>query len=374
MLRPYRYFRYRLGVNGKIARFPNRRRFYLTSVLTRYATRFVRRNAPDKHPFFLEYAPWAPHESHKDVGETSVHAARGQQSTRCAGTTLPAPRDDNAFLEEPMPMPPSFDEADMSDKPNFMQTLQRFGEPGVHSLRDMVRRYRCRLASLPAVDRGVDRLLRTLANTGELDNTVIVFSSDNGFMRGEHRLALGKDLPYDESIRVPLLMRLPPSLAPISPGSVLHEPVANVDIAPTLLDLAGADSCISPSRCRVMDGRSLLPLLQGSTSGWPVDRGILVELRQGNPCRYEALRTSQYLYAEYVEEINPVTQLCEPSDEHELYDLDSDPYELQNLDPPGGPEALPGVETGLQQRLEALRPCSGIEGRDPPPPRGRYCD
>ena len=123
-----------------------------------------------------------------------------------------------------------------------------------------------------------------------------------------------------------------------------------------------------------MDGRSLVPLLRGDTSAWPQDRGILIELRQGNPCRYEAIRTPGNMYAEYVEEVDPATGTCEPSTQKELYDLQSDPFELTNLDPPGGDTDPSSLELELQERLEELRGCSGIQGRDPAPPRGRYCD
>jgi N-acetylglucosamine-6-sulfatase len=369
MLRPFRYFRLRLGVNGKVTRFPNRARDYLTSVLSRYAVRFVRRNAPRKRPFFLWYTPWAPHEAHPGTRNTK----RGARSSRCDGTAIPAPRDDAAFLEQSLPNPPSFDESDVSDKPSFIRASLHFNQPGAHTVRDIVQRYRCRLASLPAVDRGIGRILDALAKADELDNTVIVVTSDNGFFLGEHRLALGKNLPYEEAIRVPLVMRLPPSLGQVPPGSTIHEPVANIDLAPTLLELAGAKPCISSLQCRVMDGRSLMPLLHGETSAWPPDRGILIELRQGIVCRYEAIRTPRYVYAEYVEEIKPGTGTCEPTDERELYDLQADPFELNNLEPPGGPTPA-AVESELEQRLEELRPCSGIEGRDPQPPRGRFCE
>ncbi len=384
MLRPFRYFDFRLGVNGKVVRFPDRRRFYLTSVLSRYAVRFVRKAAPRKKPFFLEYAPWAPHESHKEVGEQKtggggrVAFARGSHDTRCSNTTVPAPQDENAFLDAPLPMPPSFDEPDVGDKPDFIRLLPRFGEPGGHDLRDIVRRYRCRLASLPSVDRSVARLLRTLSNAGELDNTLIIFTSDNGFFAGEHRLALGKDYPYEESIRVPLIIRTPPSFDPSPPGSVVNEDVANIDLAPTILNFAAgapgsssAQPCISPTHCRVMDGRSMLPLLQGNTSVWPPDRALEIELSIG--CPYAAVRTPRYMYAEYTEVLDS-SGACLPSNEKELYDLQHDPYELQNLMPPGGPAPSPATVIGLQQQLEDLRACSGIPGRDPEPPRGRYCD
>src|SRR5262249_60917452 len=112
----------------------------------------------------------------------------------------------------------------------------------------------------------------------------------------------------------------------------------------------------------VMDGRSMLPLLQGNTSRWPSDRAIEIELNMG--CPYQAVRTQRYMYAEYTE-VQDASGACLPSNEKELYDLDNDPYELQNLMPPGGPAPSPSTVSSLQQKLEDLRACSGIAGREP---------
>ena len=266
MLRPFKYFKLKLGVNGKVVRFPNRARDYLTSVLSRYAVRFVRRSAPRKRPFFLWFTPWAPHESHHSVRQTPTSGGREatvatEPRSRRRATTGRSSRHPfrsavvrrggrqrQARLHPPFP------------------PLRSAGS--AHAPGQFVQRYRCRLASLPAVDRGIKRLLETLEKAGELDNTVIVFTSDNGFF-GEHRLALGKNLPYEEAIRVPLMIRVPTGVSLAAPGGVVHQPVANIDLAPTLLELARAQPCISSTQCRVMDGRSLVPLLQGDTSRGP---------------------------------------------------------------------------------------------------------
>src|SRR5262249_22561623 len=154
----------------------------------------------------------------------------------------------------------------------------------------IVRRYRCRLASLPSVDRGVARLLHTLSQEGELDNTVVIFTSDNGFFAGEHLLALGKDYPYEASIRVPLMVRTPPRFGRSAPGSVVHETVATIDLAPTILNFAGGapgtsnvPPCISPTHRRVMIGRPMLPLLKGILSKWPSDPANEIEQNMGCP-------------------------------------------------------------------------------------------
>src|SRR5439155_24504628 len=143
----------------------------------------------------------------------------------------------------------------------------------------MTTHWRCALESLRAVDRGVHRITRALKRTGELSNTVLVFTSDNGFYYGEHRLRGGKGLPYDEGVRVPFLVRVPKPLRAGAPvGRTIHLPVAGVDVAPTLLRLAGAEPCRQSGNCRTLDGRSLLPLLRGAGSDWPKERGVLLKL------------------------------------------------------------------------------------------------
>ena len=125
--------------------------------------------------------------------------------------------------------------------------------------------WRQELESLQAVDEAVARIVDTLARTGELDNTLIVFTSDNGFMHGEHRAEAEKVLLYEESVRVPLAMRGPG----IPRGFRDPRPVANIDVAPTIVDAADATAR------RVPDGRSLLPLLADRTRWW--GRDILLE-------------------------------------------------------------------------------------------------
>src|SRR5205807_10426222 len=126
--------------------------------------------------------------------------------SHCVDTAHPAPRDLHAFDGTALPQPPSFNEADVSDKPPSIQTKPQFTPT---DLSDISRFYRCRLASLLAEDAGVKKIYDALAATGELDNTLLVFTSDNGFMHGEHRVKTGKVVPYEESIRVPLLIRGP---------------------------------------------------------------------------------------------------------------------------------------------------------------------
>ena len=161
------------------------------------------------------------------------------------------------------------------------------------------------------MDDGVARVIDTLDRTGELANTLIVFTSDNGFMHGEHRAQAEKVLLYEESIRVPLLMR--------GPGIPRRfrdpRPVANIDVVPTIADATG----VTPSR--VLDGRSLLDQLADRSVWW--GRDILIENGNGanNVPAYRAIRTNRFVYAEH-----------QTTGEFELYDLETDPFQLRSLD------------------------------------------
>jgi arylsulfatase A-like enzyme len=237
------------------------------------------------------------------------------------------------------------------------------------------RQRRCRLASLPAVDEGVRRIVDALAKAGELDDTAIAFVSDHGYFFGEHRIPNEKYHVYEESIRIPMLMRFPVGVG--TPGAAVDAPVANIDIAPTFLALAGAQPCIK-SGCRVLDGRPLTDLVQGAA--WPSDRALVLELVRTAerpttvlPCTYAGLRTLSQVYVEYLS-VPDTTGECVPAFEREHYDLEGDPYQLTNLAPavPGTPAAE--SQAALAARLASLVDCAGIEGRDPLPPSGHYCE
>jgi N-acetylglucosamine-6-sulfatase len=203
---------------------------------------------------------------------------------------------------------------------------------------------------------------------------VLVFASDNGFYFGEHRIARDKTHPYEEGIRVPLMMRVPQRYLGVVPAvPQVHEQVANIDLAPTLLELARGQPCPADEECRVMDGRSLMPLLRGE-GGWPSSRGLLIEYdgassKGTSSCKYGAIRTPGRIYVEHVSVPDPLTGVCEAVEETELYDLAADPFELQNLEPSDDP-----TTESLEARLERLEGCSGIAGRDPAPTDASYCE
>jgi N-acetylglucosamine-6-sulfatase len=358
-----RYFDYDVSANGRRLHFGKGRRSHVTRVLGRKAATLVRRFAPSSQPLYLQLDHRAPHT------ETGVNSGG-----RCGARAVPEiTRDEKNLRDEPLPIPPSFNEADVSDKPSYMRDRALLNNARIKKIS---KRYDCAIASLRSVDRGVKKIVQALRQAGELENTVLVFTTDNGYYFGEHRIARDKSHPYEEGIRVPLLIRLPESvLGGRTPVPQVHEQVANIDLAPTFLQLAGAQPCTGGGDCRVMDGRSLVPLLRGE-GGWPRDRGLAIEYagassKGTSSCKYSGIRALGRLYVEHVEIPDPVTGICHESDEIEYYDMTQDPYQLQNLYPGSG-DPLMGL---LEERLVRLGDCAGIEGRDPAPPAGSsYCE
>ncbi len=344
---------------------------YTTTLLNREARSFVRAARSDPRPFFLWLTHVAPH-------STDVAAPF---KTRCgAGVPLPRKRAIERFRGEQLPRPPSFDEQKLADKPAWVDFRRHLG-PG--RLADLARAWRCALGSLDEVDRGVGSLVRQLDREGELDDTAIFFTSDNGYFYGEHRIFLQKVYPYEEAIRVPLLARVPGRFLPGGgerrPAAV-DEPVSNIDLTATVLELARAAPC-DDSGCRTLDGRSLVGLLGGDRSAWPRRRGILISLGYRDcgtvpPADilhnyYDAIRTDRDLYVE-LDRVNPDTGACDRP-ELELYDLAHDPFELRNR--AALPEGRPASarQTALAARLARLRQCAGIAGRDPVGPQP-FCE
>jgi len=357
------YFDYDLLSGREQIHFGKGSRDYVTRVLNQAALRVVRSEVGKTRPFYLQLDHLAPHSD----------GIKGDDSGACVNSAIPPSRSPTGFETTPLPQSPSFNESDISDKPPFVRILPPLDGQRVAELE---RQYRCRLASLPAVDEGVRRIVETLAQAGELDNTAIAFVSDNGYFFGEHRVPTEKYLAYEEAIRIPMLIRFPGGLGA---GATVDAPAANIDIAPTLLELAGATPC-ARGICRVLDGRSLLGLAQGDYSGWPQSRELLIELRRNAerpshtlPCAYAGVRTPGEVYVEYSSLPN-ASGACVPAAAAEHYDLAADPFELDNLFPaePGSPAAE--AQAALARRVAELRDCSGIAGRDPLPPSGHYCE
>lgn len=366
-----RYYGYDLQVNGRTKPQGTDPEDYLGRVIDERSVEMVERYAPSRRPFFMQVDHYAPHISVGDV------------TGRCQNGAVPDPLDlaSGLFADEPLPRPPSFNETDVSDKPSFIQKLGQLDQGSIDGLREL---NGCALASLASVDRNIASLVRAVKREGELDETVFLFTSDNGFYQGEHRIPVSKQNPYEEALRVPMVVRAPRGLVGRQP-STSGLPVANIDIPATILDLARAEPCKSKRRgdCRTLDGRSLLPLLKGRESAWPENRAIVVELDRGKSpvdadgraCDYTGVRTTAGILIEHRGAIDPAAGgECLPLLEYELYDLQADPFQLQNLHSSVSGATAP-LETKLARRLAKLGDCRGIKGRDPRPGNGRtWCE
>ena len=333
----YRMYGYTLNENGRLVTYgdydsedPEN---YQTDVYAEKAVALIERRAPRHKPFFLNVAPLAPHT------EALRRTSPGDDDppTPSFPNPRPAPRHAGAFATERLPKGPSFNEADVSDKPAEIRAMPPLTPQAMGGERN---RYRSRLASLLAVDDMVARIGRALRRTGELDDTLIVFTSDNGFLLGEHRIRTGKQYPYEESIRVPLVIRGPG----VPRGETRRALAANVDLAPTILDYAGAKPPNRP------DGRSLRKLM--NEPRFEPGRAIALEnwCQVDEACfdpevpRYRGVRTNRYAYMEY------------PNGERELYDLERDPYELRSVH---ADSAYGRERRALGKLLARMRACRG---------------
>jgi N-acetylglucosamine-6-sulfatase len=297
---------------------------YLTDFQTRRAVELIDRAAPGDQPFYLSLWYTAPHRG----------APRDSDDPRRPGTPSPAPRHRDAFSGVRMPRLPNFNERSMYDKPQVVADRPRLSaelQAGVEE------NWRQEHEALMAVDEGVSQVVEALRRHGELDNTLIVFLSDNGFMHGEHRALAEKVLPYEESIRVPLVLRGPG----VPRGRVDRRLVANVDVTSTILDATD----VLPGR--VQDGRSLLELLDDPGAEW--GRDVLIENGRGanGVPAYRGIRNYRFLYVEH-----------RTTGEYELYDLDKDPYQLQSLD---GQARYARAQRALRARLRGLVSCVGVD-------------
>jgi arylsulfatase A-like enzyme len=349
------YYHYALFVNGKTEHRGRRPADNVTAVVNRRAAKLVKRFGSRPQPFYLQLDERAPHSSHEsDPTGPCDHAAK------------PERRDEGSFAHQRLPKPPSFNERNIDDKPSFLRTLPRLDAGAKHRLRT---RWRCALEAIRGVDRGVAHVYRAVQRAGDLQRTVFIFISDNGLFYGEHRIDSGKVLPYEEALRLPLVVSVPTRYRHGAPRvRRVGEPVANIDLAPTILALAGARPCPPTGTCRTMDGRSLMPLLTGS-GGWPRGRGLLTEYsvaRAGryDTCQFAGIRTSGAIYVRHVRVVDPNTGRCRRSPVRERYDLLRDPFELHNLCFGGGGCPHDRSQRRLQARLRRLRVCAGIAGRD----------
>ena len=324
----YRYYGFTMNENGRLTTFPRTPANYQTDVLARKAVNLIRRASRGRRPFFMWTAFLAPHFSFDTLPEPD--------DPRFMHTPQPAPGDRNRFAGYPLPITPAVAERSVRDKPVTVRVHRRISD----LLRGAIQEnYQQELETLQAVDRAVARVVDALRRSGQLRRTMIVFTSDNGYFHGEHRIPREKVLPYEPAIRVPLVIRGPG----VSQGVHLPQLVSNQDLAPTILDATRARPGL------LEDGISLLELTHHRHL--EPGRDLLIEgLYRGPFIRtfpgigFSGIRTRQWSYVEYT------------NGQRELYDLIGDPYELTNrdLDP-----HYAGVEAALAHRLAALRTCRG---------------
>ena len=280
---------------------------YLSHVIREKAVDFIETNAADNKPFFLYLTPYAPH-----------------------GPNVPAPEYENLLTNQSwlashtIKKTAAFNEVDISDKPSWMQSKTSLTAGDIAT---MNKNYQKRLVSMYGIEDMVNTLITTLTETGQLDNTYIIFTSDNGFHIGEHRLRAGKLTQFDTDLKVPMIVRGPG----ITAGSKSTKLTGNIDIAPTIAELAGITV---PSN---VDGRSFAPLLLGKSM--TSRQAFLIEhanpekvaVFQGTPDepgddqvdypgKYIGVRTPQYTYVRY-----------DRNGEEELYDNVADPLQLTNI-------------------------------------------
>ncbi len=332
---PYSEFNYTLNENGKLVSYGKHPQDYGTDVYTNKAVTFITQSAQEHKPFFTYLAVYAPHQP-----------------------ATPAPQDQNLFPGAKAPRTPSYNEANVRDKPLYIRERPLLGAKAQAQIDQL---YQKRLQSLQAVDRSIAKLYTTLQQTNQLNNTYIVFTSDNGFHLGQHRLPAGKQTAYEEDIHLPLVVRGPG----VPSGKTVDQITGNTDLAPSFAAMAG----VRPAS--FVDGRSFLPLVHGETpSTWrqsylvehwlqqsvtkPADMGLQ---EPGDPDQeadtsgakaakvvipeYHAIRTKDYIYVEY------------STGEKELYNLKTDPAELKN----SASTADPTVLNTLSERLAALKNC-----------------
>lgn len=287
-------------------------RGYTTDIFTERALAFMRR--PRDKPFLLYI-------SHKAIHPETEQRADGSLSDPTASNFVPAERHKALYADAKIPRRPNAGVAPQG-KPALERAIAGVPPlgPATGSSDDHVRG---RLRMLAAVDEGVGQLLAALEQSRQLENTVVIVAGDNGYFYGEHGLSVERRLAYEESVRIPLLIRWP-RLA--RAGSTPEAMVLNIDLAPTLLEIAQVKAPAA------MQGRSLVPVLRGDAKNWRTS--FLVEYwsdkvfpRVAN-MGYHALRTDRWKYIHYLELPGM----------DELYDLRADPFEMMNAigDPKSG--------------------------------------
>jgi N-acetylglucosamine-6-sulfatase len=295
-----------INVNGKVAR----TRGYVTDILTDHAVEFLEQRRAADQPVCLYLAHKAIHPNVFQADDGKVSGA----APDAAEAFIPAARHRTLYAGAKIPRRANYAQPPRG-KPALARALEGVKPLGADTVTDDATILN-RMRMMKAVDESLGRLLESLAGAGRLDDTLVILTSDHGYFYGEHCLGAERRLAYEETIRIPLLMRYPPR---IRAGQTVAAMALNVDIAPTMMDLAG----VQPPAA--FDGRSLWAPLQGRRNAWRdqvnceyFSDTVFPRIRNMG---YRAVRTARWKYIRY-------TEL--PGME-ELYDLQHDPYELRNL-------------------------------------------
>ncbi|HEX2176148.1 MAG TPA: sulfatase [Nocardioidaceae bacterium] len=321
----YDYYNFQVNDDGELRDLDGT---YQTDYYVEESEDLIRDMSGEDRPFFIWQSHLAPHTAcpTTNTGE------------ECWQLPTPSMSYDGVFDQTTPPQrgKPSYDEPDVSDKPHFVSREKPMSPADRRYYTELFQR---RIESLQSVDDAVARTVAALDEAGELDNTLLLFTSDNGYLMGEHRIG-GKIVGYEPSLRVPLLMRGPS----VPVGVRRSETVATVDLAPTIAAAAGATPGLR------VDGRDLQPVAAGTSPGWDT---ILI---QGGPKAkgvkgwwYRGVRTDRYTFMSY-----------EKSGEVELYDRRRDPFQLRNV---AADPAYSAVRAELQDRLIRLGDCAGADCR-----------
>lgn len=299
---------------------------YVTDVLTDYAVSFIRSSREAPFLLFLAHKAVHPNIMQRDDGSTIALDSQPEGF-------VAAERHRGHYANSPVPRRPNALRAPVK-KPALARTI-----PGLPPLSPATGTsdgdIRSRLEMVLAVDESLGRIIGTLDSLGVLDNTMIIFTSDHGYFYGEHGLDEERRLAYEETARIPLLIRFPRlARAGVTPAQL----VQTIDFAPTILEIAGVRDTVR------RDGRSLVPLFSGAATSWR--QSILLEYYSDRvfprvlTMGYKAVRTERYKYIRYTE--------LQGMDE--LYDLESDPFEMDNvIDTERGRAVLPELRAELDR-------------------------
>jgi arylsulfatase A-like enzyme len=277
---------YQMNQNGTLVEYGSAPQDFKTDVFARLAVENIQARAGNG-PFFISVSVTAPHNEFN--GDT--------QSVRAA------PRHEGMFANLPFPAKASFNEADVTDKPLWVQAQPLLSAT---SQATIAQSWRDKLEGLQSVDDLVASVVNALRVEGVLNDTVIFFTSDNGFQFGEHRIPGGKNRVYEESTRVPLLVRG----GPFTGGATRSQVVANIDLAPTIAALAGVTPGLTT------DGISLVPY--AAKRNFRKNRALLLENSPTNANAFDAIRTRRWVYSQLA------------TGEEELYQLTKDPLQLNS--------------------------------------------